>query len=76
MLKVIGFIPMSKRVGKVVFVQDHNPHPSVVGLSCDKLFVYDDLSNKIDESCIGKSIEVSYGRGYNGSAFISDISIK
>lgn len=76
MLKVIGFIEMTKRVGKVVFVEDVTPNEKVVGTSCDKIFLYDDISKKITKECLGKTIEVLYNRGYNGTAFVSDVIIK
>lgn len=75
-MKIIGYCPMTKKMGKVVFVTEKSNSDKVIGSSCDRLFLYDDLSGKINENCIGKDIEVVYGRGYNGNAFVSDVIIR
>lgn len=74
-MKIIGFIPMKKTKGVVVFVEQSGVS-AVHGKSCDKLFVYEDLADKITDSTIGHEISVAYGCGYSGKAFISDITIK
>lgn len=74
-MKVIGFINMKKKDGKVVFVTDQNVR-GVTGESCDKIFLYDDLAKKVTEQSIGKEMTVQYGRGYSGSAYVQDITIK
>lgn len=74
--KIVGFIEMTKRKGKVVFVLIDNAGEKVVGMTTDKIFLYDEVSEKITKNVIGKEIEVVYGRGYNGNAFVSDVIIK
>lgn len=76
-MKLIGYVPMKKRTGKVLFVTEKpNPGSPVVGQSCDKVFVYDDLSKKVTENSVGHDIDLKYIRGYNGSAYVDDIVIK
>ena len=76
MKKILGFCEMKKANGKVVFVEITDSNSVVVGTSCDKVYLYDDVSKKIDASCIGKHLEVDYARGYNGKAYVSDVHIK
>ncbi|MCM1181667.1 MAG: hypothetical protein NC347_15550 [Clostridium sp.] len=74
-MKLIGYVPMKKRTGKVLFVTEKGASP-VVGQSCDKVFVYDELSNRITENSIGHDIVINYSRGYNGNAYVADVVIK
>lgn len=66
---------MKKIKGAVVFTENDSVI-SVHGKSVEKLFVYEDLADKITDSVIGHECEVAYGCGYNGKAFIRDITIK
>lgn len=75
MTKIVGYIPMKKRKGTVVFVENDGIE-GVHGKTVDKLFLYDDLSDKITDNTIGHECTVAYGCGYSGKAFISDITIK
>lgn len=75
MIKIIGYVEMSKRVGKIVFVVNDSDHGKVKGMSCEQLFLYDDVSLKVGYEDIGKYIDVTYTRGFNGKAYISDIKI-
>lgn len=75
MMKILGFIEMKKTKGAVVFVEQDGIN-AVHGKSTDKLFVYNELADKITEQCIGHEISVAYGCGYSGKVFISDITIK
>ena len=74
--KITGFCEMKKRKGKVVFTMDEESAQHIVGLSTDKLFLYDDVSDKVTKESLGKYIEPVYNRGYNGSAVITDVIIK
>ena len=74
-MTVIGFVPMKKTEGKVVFPTQEG-RGSVVGQSCDNLYLYGEVSRKVDESFIGKEIDVVYIKGYNGNAIVSDVLIK
>lgn len=75
MIKLVGYIPMKKKKGKVLFIeQDGND--SVVGKVTDKIFLFDDLSDKIKPEHIGHELAVSYGMGYSGKAYVSDVSVK
>ena len=69
MIKLVGYIPMKKKKGKVLF-------DSVVGKVTDKIFLFDDLSDKIKPEHIGHELVVSYGMGYSGKAYVSDVSVK
>lgn len=75
MVKLVGYILMKKKKGKVLFIeQDGND--SVVGKVVDKIFLFDDLSDKIKPEHIGHELAVSYGMGYSGKAYVSDVSVK
>lgn len=75
MIRIVGYIEMKKTKGAVVFVENDSVK-GVHGKSVDKLFVYEDLADKITDNVIGHECTVAYGCGYSGKAFISDITIK
>lgn len=75
MIKLVGYIPMKKKKGKVLFIEQDGSD-SVVGKVTDKIFLFDDLSDKIKPECIGHELAVSYGMGYMGKAYVSDVSVK
>ena len=74
-MKVIGYVPMKKTEGKVVYTTQEG-RGTVVGQFCDKLYLYGEVSRKVDESFIGKEINVVYIKGYNGNAIVSDVMKK
>lgn len=75
MIKLVGYIPMKKKKGKVLFIEQDGSD-SVVGKVTDKIFLFDDLSDKIKPEHIGHELAVSYGMGYSGKAYVSNISVK
>lgn len=75
MIKLVGYIPMKKKKGKILFIEQNGSN-SVVGKVTDKIFLFDDLSDKIKPEHIGHELAVSYGMGYSGKAFVSDVSVK
>lgn len=75
MIKLVGYIPMKKKKGKVLFIEQDGGG-SVVGKVTDKIFLFDDLSDKIKPEHIGHELVVSYGMGYSGKAYVSDVSVK
>lgn len=75
MIKLVGYIPMKKKKGKVLFIEQDGSN-SVVGKLTDKIFLFDDLSDKIKPEHIGHEIVISYGKGYSGAAYVSDITVK
>lgn len=75
MIKLVGYIPMKKNKGKVLFIEQDGSD-SVVGKVTDKIFLFDDLSDKIKPEHIGHELAVSYGMGYSGKAYVSDVSVK
>ncbi len=75
MIKIVGYIPMQKRKGAIVFTENDSVN-GVHGKSVEKLFVYEALADKINDNVIGHECVVAYGCGYSGKAFISDITIK
>lgn len=75
MIKLLGYIPMKKKKGKVLFIEQDGSD-SVVGKVTDKIFLFDDLSDKIKPEHIGHELAVSYGMGYSGKAYVSDVSVK
>lgn len=75
MIKLVGYIPMKKKKGKVLFIEQDGSD-SVVGMVTDKIFLFDDLSDKIKPEHIGHELAVSYGMGYSGKAYVSDVSVK
>lgn len=75
MIKLVGYIPMKKKKGKILFVEQDGSD-SVVGKVMDKIFLFDDLSDKIKPEHIGHELAVSYGMGYSGKAYVSDVSVK
>lgn len=75
MIKLVGYIPMKKKKGKVLFIEQDGSD-SVIGKATDKIFLFDDLSDKIKPEHIGHELVVSYGMGYNGKAYVFDVSVK
>ncbi len=75
MIKLVGYIPMKKKKGKVLFIEQDGSD-SVVGKVTDKIFLFDDLSDKIKPEHIGHELAVSYGMGYSGKAYVSDVAVK
>lgn len=75
MVKLVGYISMSKKKGKVLFIEQDGGE-SVVGKITDKVFLFDDLSEKVKPEHIGHEIVISYGKGYSGAAYVSDITVK
>lgn len=75
MIKLVGYIPMKKKKGKVLFIEQDGSD-SVVGKVTDKIFLFDDLSDKIKPEHIGHELAVSYGMGYSGKAYVFDVSVK
>ena len=75
MIKLVGYIPMKKKKGKVLFIEQDGSG-SVVGKVTDKILLFDDLSDKIKPEHIGHELAVSYGMGYSGKAYVSDVSVK
>lgn len=75
MIKLVGYIPMKKKKGKILFIEQDGSG-SVVGKVTDKIFLFDDLSDKIKPEHIGHELAVSYGMGYSGKAYVSDVSVK
>lgn len=75
MIKLVGYIPMKKKKGKILFIE-RDGSDSVVGKVTDKIFLFDDLSDKIKPEHIGRELVVSYGMGYSGKAYVSDVSVK
>lgn len=75
MIKLVGYIPMKKKKGKVLFIEQDGSD-SVVGKMTDKIFLFDNLSDKIKPEHIGHELAVSYGMGYSGKAYVSDVSVK
>ena len=75
MIKLVGYIPIKKKKGKVLFIEQDGSD-SVIGKVTDKIFLFDDLSDKIKPEHIGHELAVSYGMGYSGKAYVSDVSVK
>lgn len=71
MVEILGFRSMTKKKGKVVFIA--RPSHGTVGREVDKFFLFDDLSDKVNESHVGKECTLLYDRGYNGNAIVVDI---
>lgn len=74
MSKLIGYVPMKKREGKVCFLVS-KASGSGVGEKADTVFLYDDMANRINENSVGKNVTFDYGRGYNGNAYVADVHI-
>lgn len=75
MIKLVGYLPMKKKKGKVLFVEQDGSK-SVVGNLTDKIFVFDDLSDKIKPEHIGHELTIWYGKGYSGEAYVADVVVK
>lgn len=75
MIKLVGYVEMKKKVGKILFVERDNDE-GCVGKATDKIFLFDDLSQKIKPDSVGREVVVSYGCGYNGKAYIADVVVK
>ena len=73
--KLVGYVEMKKRKGKVLFIEGHGAS-AVVGVSASVEYVYDELSDKVTEESVGKEIEIHYVKGYSGKAQIADLVIK
>jgi len=75
MAKLIGYAEMKKTEGKICFVTEEGKS-TVVGQSCDKVFLFGDVSKKIDNRSVGKEVSFSYGCRYNGKAFVTDVTVR
>ena len=75
MIKLVGYLPMKKKKGKVLFVEQDGSK-SVVGNLTDKIFVFDDLSDKIKPEHIGHELTIWYSKGYSGEAYVADVVVK
>lgn len=74
MAKLIGYAEMKKTEGKICFVTEEGKSP-VVGQSCEKVFLFGDVSKKINNNSVGKEVSFSYGCGYNGKAFVTGVTV-
>ncbi len=75
MSKLIGYAKMKKTEGKICFVTEKGTG-AVVGDSCEKVFLFGDVSKKITEQALNREVNFSYGCGYNGKAYVADVTIK
>lgn len=75
MAKLIGYAEMKKTEGKICFVTEEGKSP-VVGQSCEKVFLFGDVSKKINNNSVGKEVSFSYGCGYNGKAFVAGVTVQ
>lgn len=75
MSKLIGYCEMKKTEGKICFVTDSGKAPAV-GDKCEKVFLFGDVSKKITEQTVGREVNFLYGCGYNGKAYVADVTIK
>lgn len=75
MVKLVGYVEMKKKVGKILFVERDDVE-ECVGKTTDKIFLFDDLSQKIKPDSVGHEVVVSYGCGYNGKAYVADVVVK
>lgn len=66
---------MRKKKGKILFIEQDGGD-SVIGKVTDKMFLFDDLSDKIKPEHIGHELAVTYGMGYSGKAYVSDLAVK
>lgn len=74
MVEIIGISSMTKKKGKVVYVA--KPSKGVVGRATDKVFLFDDLSDRVSESDVGKECTIFYDAGFDGRARVVDIVVK
>ena len=67
MAKLIGYAVMKNKHGKVLYCASESNVDFAKGMiPFEKpIFVYDDVAESIDESCIGKDIKVSRGVTFN-----------
>ncbi len=75
MIKLVGYVEMKKKTGKVLFVEQDGSS-ECVGKSVDKIFLFDELSKKITKDSVGHELVVSYACGYNGKAYVCDVVVK
>lgn len=75
MVKLVGYVEMKKNVGKILFVEQDGVS-GCVGKATDKIFLFDDLSQKIKPDSVGHEVIVSYSCGYNGKAYVADVVVK
>ena len=75
MVKLVRYVEMKKKVGKILFVEQDGVD-GCVGKTTDKIFLFDDLSQKIKPDSVGHEVVVSYSCGYNGKAYVADVVVK
>lgn len=75
MVKLVGYVEMKKKVGKILFVEQDGVS-GCVGKATDKIFLFDDLSQKIKPDSVGHEVIVSYSCGYSGKAYVADVVVK
>lgn len=74
MAKLIGYSEMKKTTGKVLFLVDENG--ATVGHSCRMEFFYGDNSKEVSNVMIGKNVDITYRRGYDGKAYVNYVIVK
>lgn len=75
MVKLVGYVEMKKKVGKVLFVK-LDGSKAIIGEATDKIFVFGDLSKKINSESVGHELLISYDCGFDGKAYIADVVVK
>lgn len=75
MIKLVGYVSMQKKKGKILFIEQDGGD-SAIGKITDRIFLFDDLSDKIKPEHIGHELAVTYGMGYSGKAYVSDLAVK
>lgn len=71
MVEIIGIKSMTKKKGKIIYIA--KPLNGVVGRVTDQLFLFDDMSDKVKESDVGRQCTIFYDVGYGGRAIVVDI---
>lgn len=74
MIKLVGYFEMKEGKGKVLHcISDENN--ITVGNSVSTEFAFGDSAKNISPDWVGKVIELTYRKGFNGQAQVSNVTL-
>lgn len=77
MSKLVGFKRMTKKDGVVLFLTNEPFSGSgTVGVETSVEFFFGECSSKINNSCVGKEVELIFSKGFSGKALLTDVLVK
>lgn len=75
-MKLVGYSKLKDKEGKILYLLQEASGNNAVGLEPVTEFVFDELSRKITADSVGKDVLISYGKRYDGKAFVTNLTIE